>query len=351
MIRTFVCRTLLTSAFFFLAASSPAQRYEVTDLGAQRGASAQAHGMNRAGHVVGGSGHPHDADTHAVLWGESAAMHDLGSLPGGDYVAAFAVNDGDAIVGVANTPGGMRAFHWSRATGLQDLGVLKGTSSSAAYAINNLGQIAGASGARAVIWSRAGGAIQDLGTLGGEWSEARSINNQAQVAGTSDTANGPRAFLWTKGLMKDLGVLPGDTESRANQVNDRGAVVGASEGPGGIHAFLWTNEGGMKSLASPSGNYSEAFALNNLGQIVGQSDGPLGAHAYLWNNGGGAIDLNEVVDRAKSGVILTSALSINDKGQIVAIGVVDDKSSRHEQLVEDAHIHSSGTHVFLLTPN
>src|SRR5215469_12984590 len=351
MIRTFVCRALLTSAFFCLAASSPAQRYEVTDLGAHQGTSAQAHGMNRAGHVVGGSGHPHDADTHAVLWGESATMHDLGSLPGGDYVAAFALNDDDTIVGVANTLRGMRAFSWSRPGGLKDLGVLTGTSSSGAYAINNLGQIAGASGAHAVVWSHAGEVVQDLGTLGGEWSEARSINNQGQVAGTSDTVNGPRAYLWTKGLMHDLGVLPGDTESRANQINDRGAVVGASEGPSGTHAFLWTNEGGMKALASPSGNYSEAFALNNLGQIVGQSDGPLGAHAYLWNNGGGAIDLNEVVDRAKSGVILTAALSINDKGQIVAIGVVDEKSSRHEQLVEDAHIHSSGTHVFLLTPN
>lgn len=193
--------------------------------------------------------------------------------------------------------------------------------------------------------------IQDLGTLGGEWSEARSINDQAQVAGTSDTANGPHAFLWTKGLMKDLGVLAGDTESRANQVNDRGAVVGASEGPSGIHAFFWTNESGMTLLASPSGTYSEAFALNNLGQIVGQSDGPLGAHAYLWSNGTDASDLNEVLDRAKPGVILTAALSINDKGQIVAIGVVDDKSSRHEQRLEDAHIHSSATHVFLLTPN
>lgn len=351
MSHAMIHRTLLTGILLLVAASSPAQRYEVADLGASWGTSAQAHALNRAGHVAGSSGHPHDAGTHAVFWGESRAMNDLGSLSAGDYVAAFALNDSDTIVGVANTSVGMRAFSWSKDEGLHDLSVLKDTTSSAAYAINNLGQIAGASGAHAVVWSQAGRVIQDLGTLGGEWSEAKSINNQAQVAGTSDSANGPRAFLWAKGITKDLGVLPGDTESRANQVNDRGAVAGASEGSTGTHAFLWTNEGGMKALASPSANYSEAFALNNLGQVVGQSNGSFGARAYLWNNETAGIDLNEVIDRAEPGVILTAAVAINDKGQIVAVGVVEGTIGRHEQLAQDVHIHSSATHVFLLTPN
>ena len=49
--------------------------------------------------------------------------------------------------------------------------------------------------------------------------------------------------LWQKGVLADLGVLPGDVYSVAFGLNDRGQVVGQSFGPNfsAIRAFLWQN--------------------------------------------------------------------------------------------------------------
>jgi probable HAF family extracellular repeat protein len=62
----------------------------------------------------------------------------------------------------------------------------------------------------------------------------------------------------------------------------------------------------------PAGFDAFAAAINSSGQIVGGSLG----HAFIWVNGVGA-DLNTLIP-AGSGITLSSADGINDKGQIVA---------------------------------
>src|SRR4051812_43738035 len=71
--------------------------------------------------------------------------------------------------------------------------------------------------------------ITDLGTLGGASSSASALNDQGQVVGTSLTASGQaHAFLYSGGVMADLGTLAGQNYSRAQDINNAGNVVGAS---------------------------------------------------------------------------------------------------------------------------
>jgi len=330
-----------------LAPYAAAQTYTITDLGALHAGSARVHSVNNAGQAVGASGHPHGADTHAFFWQKQGGIRDLGTLPGGDYSAAFAINDSGIVVGTSNTSTSTHAFSWTPTQGLSDLGTLPGGNASSALAINNQGQIAGSSGGHAALWS--GGGIQDLGTLGGATSEAHGISNLGAIVGVSDTSSGPHAFLWKAGAMQDLGVLPGDSSSRADHINDSGMVVGASEGSGGIRAFVWTSAAGMQPLAS-DGIYTEAFDVNNGGQVVGEQATSLGMRAFLWTSENGLIDLNTKVTNLPNDVVLIGAFSINDKGQIVAFGLKNPNVSQHQEVSADSHVHAGPTKVFLLTP-
>ena len=187
--------------------------------------------------------------------------------------------------------------------------------------------------------------------MGGQTSEAHDINSAGQVVGVSAAAVGPRAFLWKEGKMQDLGVLPGDTSSRANHLNDQGMVVGGSEGMQGIRAFVWTATSGIQAIATlPGGNYTEAFGINNLGQVVGLAESSLGPRAFLWTSSGSILDLNDLVSGLPSGMVLTGAFAINDKGQIVAFGLVHPHVSKNKEARLDNHVHAGPTHVFLLTP-
>jgi probable HAF family extracellular repeat protein len=338
---------MIAAVVCFLSVGMRAQTYTVIDLGTLRAGSARIHGINESGQAVGASGHPHGADTHAFFWQKQGGIRDLGTLPGGDYSSAFAINDSGIVVGTSNTSTSMHAFSWTTTQGLSDLGTLPGANASSALAINNPGQIAGSSGGHAALWS--GGSIQDLGTLGGATSEAHGINNLGVIVGVSDTSSGPHAFLWQNGAMQDLGLLSGDMSSRADHINDSGTVVGASEGSGGVRAFVWTSAAGMQPLGS-DGVYSEAFDINNVGQVVGEFASSLGTRAFLWTSQAGLIDLNTKVTNLPGDVVLIGAFSINEKGQIVAFGLKNPNVSQHQEVTADSHVHAGPTRIFLLTP-
>jgi probable HAF family extracellular repeat protein len=160
----------------------------------------------------------------------------------------------------------------------------------------------------------------DLGTLGGTVSEAYGINNKGEIVGWSTTAAPSRhhAFLYSGGVMHDLGTLPGGTASDAYAINDYGQIVGSSGAYGGTFAFLYSG-GEMINLGAMGGTWSAAYGINNSGQIVGKflhSSGQY--HAFLYEGvpgaGGHMTDLGVM-----PGLAWSAANGINNSGVIVGI--------------------------------
>jgi probable HAF family extracellular repeat protein len=296
-------------------------------------------------------GNPDCFIAHAFVWrGES--LKDLGTLPGGNYSFAAAINQRGEIAGTSEndqidpTSGNpeFRAVLWQNDK-IMDLGTLGGTASFAAM-VNDHGQVIGealngvpdplsilglGSGltltqTHAFLWQH--GRMHDLGTLGGPDSWAMYVNDNGQVAGTSYTSDvvdpntgTPQinAFLWENGRMKDLGNLGGTNGfigaySLVNALNNRGQIVGnmALSGEVPIHPFLWDGEK-LYDLGSFGGSFSTASGINDAGEVVGYSyfSGDLVKHAFLWRNG-------VMTDLGTVGTDPCSfAFNINSRGQIV----------------------------------
>lgn len=292
----------------------------------------------------------------AILWGSDGSLTDLGTLGGNDSVANAVNNWGQVAGGALNTipdpytnnffisgASQVHAFRWTKSRGMQDLGTLGG-SDSTAFEINNRGQIAGWSFTNSTVNPATGipnldpflwenGKMLDLGTLGGTVALSYALNNRGQVSGRSNLAGDLTChpFLWDQNRgMQDLGTLGGDS-GLATWLNDAGEVVGVANLPGVSgcdngaaphHAFLW-KKGLMTDLGTADGDpCSLAVGINSKGQVVGSStDCTNYVHASLWENGGPMVDLNSLIP-SNSGVQLTLALYINDRGEIAAHGTL-----------------------------
>jgi probable HAF family extracellular repeat protein len=329
--------------------------------------------VSNNGHVVGVSENGIDPLTgfralEAVLWGKDGSITDLGTLGGYDS-SANAVNNRGQVVGEAlNTipdpytsnfnnffiagATQVHAFRWTKSEGMQDLGTLGGTD-SAAFLINDRGQILGFSFTDSTVNPATGlptthpflwenGKMTDLGTLGGTFSgpfipeSVGGLNNRGEVAGTSnlagDLTNHP--YLWTKSEgMKDLGTL-GGTFGFATWISDAREIVGVATTPGDqyTHGFLW-RDGAMTDLGTPGSDpASQANGINSRGQVVGTgfmfaAPANIDLHGFLWEDGGPIVDLNTLVPSG-SGVTITSASEINDRGEIAANGFLSNGDQR-----------------------
>src|SRR5262249_55232266 len=121
--------------------------------------------------------------------------------------------------------------------GLRDIGTLPGGFFSWAIAINDADQVVGyassfqGSFVHAILY--ADGIMPDLGTLGGNNSYGRAINSAGDLVGASllpDNRNS-HAFIYTGGVMLDLNDLidksSGWTLVGATAINDSGQIVGS----------------------------------------------------------------------------------------------------------------------------
>jgi len=328
-----------------------ASSYVFTDLGTFSGGNSTAYAISESGHVVG-TATISNTDTHAFeFW--NGTLRDLGTLKGGVGSGALAVNDAGTIVGYGNVAS-TGAFHAVRfaASGPLDLNAAASANYSAAEGVNEAGQVVGfIEGANpnpnssATIVLRAfvanNGAITLLPSLGGNTSEASSINNLSQIVGWSDLSGDlvEHAFLYAAGHSKDLGVLPGGTFSEALHINDSGQVVGVGNTTGGaFDAFLYSG-GVLSDLGTLGGNTSVAYGINNSGDIVGYSyitPSNTTTDGFIYSNGA-MTDLNDLTMTGAGGHTLDAALAINDGGQIVGEAIVGS-------------VNSTTVHAFLLTP-
>jgi len=183
-----------------------------------------------------------------------------------------------------------------------------------------------------VLWVK--GAIRPLPTFPGDPDGfVNSINDKGQAVGASGScwsifpANAIHALLWQNGKVANLGTLGGTLFSEAFAINERGQVVGASDVSGDtslyapfgnpyIHPFSWQN-GVMKDLGVlPGDTASFALSLNNEGEAVG-----LGSRAIIWRDGV-AIDINSLVPGPPfSPLYLLYASAINDRGEVAGQGL------------------------------
>lgn len=218
-----------------------------TDLGANTYGAA----INDQGQVAGGDG-------QAFIYSDGS-MHQLGYLPGGNWSAAYALNDqGDAAGYGAMGPGQFRGFVWYGGA-LVPIGTLGG-SSSYAFDLNNSGQVVGAASTSSGYlhaYLDSSGHLSDLGTLGGSMSYAYGINNSGYVVGYSTLANGnDHAFVYANGQLIDLNsLLPtgsGWQLLQAYGINDNNQIVGTGLFDGQQHAFEFTFPGSPGSQTPES---------------------------------------------------------------------------------------------------
>jgi probable HAF family extracellular repeat protein len=283
----------------------------------------------------------------AFLWKRGRGLVALGTLPGGTFSAAAAVNDLNHVVGYSDGENfAQHAFIWTRKDGMRDLGTLKKGIYSEALAVNDRGAVVGDSSSptgfdRAFQWTERDG-IKDLGALrSGKISRATGINCFGQIVGYSTidkTGQTYHAFFLRLGeKMRDLGTLPGDDNSFALAVNFFGQVAGESvlAGANNDHAVLWTKDEIRDLGLLPSGTISVATAVSDFDEVVGYGDyGDVSGstHAFLWSYFRGIQDLNDLIP-VDSGWTLLQANGVNVFGEIVGVGTINNQE-----------------HAFLLSP-
>lgn len=236
--------------------------------------------------------------------GGAGRSESVGS-PGGFTTRIRALNNaGDAVGESATGSGAFDAFLYANGR-MDDLTARYGLASP--VAINDRGEIAGQTlDYRAAVLRN--GVVDAFGP---ERSGPADINERGQVLlAYAPQGIGWRPAIWSGGILHDLPRFAGQYVS-GDALNDAGWVTGyATTAIGGYHAFVY--DGGTVTDLTPWSGTSFGYDINNLGQVVGTVDG----RAFLYEDGM-LTDLNALVD-PQADLLLTAAIAINDRGQILA---------------------------------
>jgi len=169
------------------------------------------------------------------------------------------------------------------------------------------------------VWRQ--GVLHVLPALGTEYGAVTAVSASGVMVGISGGFSGLSSYQATMWLFdQPLALAPPD--SHASGLNDAGEVVGTATFAQGRHAFLWAPSTGLLDLGTlPGHSVSGARSINTAGLIVGASGRTDGTQAaVLWEERQ-PYDLEMLISTA--GVVLTSAIAINDHGHILAYGTLD----------------------------
>ena len=219
---------------------------------------------------------------------ETDQFTSLGTLPGGNWSEAHAINSSGEIVGfwgnIVKGPSPL-AFIW-RDGEMIDINGDFGTVNTEANGINTAGLVTGWMGdsqvnndARAFIWDA--GKVTELPLVqNGVTAKGEAINEQGHVAGEGRVflddgkAMAVQSFLWADNQMTDLGTLPRTTFTRARSVNNQTRIVGYCHNQflTDQAAFIW-QDGVITALNDlipfdPNLNLESAMGVNQAGQIA-----------------------------------------------------------------------------------
>ena len=298
--------------------------YNVLVLDTPPGNATLSYYINASGQVYG------TANEGPVLWTPTTRIQVLpaAATPGG-------LNNSGLAAGIG--PGG--PFSWQDPLRTQ-LTVPSGMHVDSVFGVNNLGDIYGVGATtdilnntqtHIIVWNN--GIVRDRGAMpGARGGLAYAVNDSGQVVGSQIDGLGDERhaiLIQNDGTALNIGGL-GGTYATATAISNNGLVVGFASLAGNqvFYGFVWrVGDAQPTSIQAPAGDtFCIPRGVNNAGTIVGDAVFP-----FVYS-GGTYYDLNKLLIDPQ-GVVLTSAVAINEAGQIAANGTLNGTQ-----------------HAFLLTP-
>jgi probable HAF family extracellular repeat protein len=340
-------RTIANALSALLLASLPAaaQTYHVVRLATPPGtAFCTPTSINASGDVAGTCATDASQDsTVAVRWHDGVATV-LGTLTGGRYSSATAINSSGTIVGDGDTgdfqptafvAGGSR-LPGARPIGCSSIHAVGITDGGAIFGNVTRGRC-GHSNSYPAVWTRDSRQNHRYREVvlpklaGGDPRSADAVvtasSSRGEVVGwASNSEIGRRAALWSgepSHAIVALAPLAEGAESIAWGVNDLGQAVGHSGTlDSSAHAVLWQNDAAHTPVdlgTLPGDSGSLAFAANTAGAVIGLSGTGSVTRAFLYQNNA-MRELASLIDPADGIWTVDRPYAINNAGQIVGTG-------------------------------
>ncbi len=320
------------SAAVCLDIQSGGSKYRLVPIGTLESRTSLGAGLNASGDFAGQTRDNGNYVGFVYRGGNTTILQ----YPGASTTRAAAVNDtGQVVVQIDDVPAIYKDGTYTKlkmfpAPSPQGIG----------RAINQAGQVVGESRTdpgetHAVLFFQ--NTVTDLGSTLGSFSQANAINGAGVVVGWSQAAAGQPALAFAHDPVSgdsSFGSALGGDSAQATGINDAGVIVGnADDGSGNHHAFI-RKAGVMTALGVLGGFNSFARAINNSNQVVGVSDDFTGGpKAFLAEPGQPMVDLNRLIPQGLP-LVLTEAVAINDRGDILANGKLPSNSDTRVYLLK-----------------